>query len=120
MLLNLRATEMANKKIYKKEFIYFSSLYLIFIITYLYITITTNTPILSNTNIGEYLSNINVTSFIVFYLVNNPLQLILLTVLLFLAIVAPIAIASRQITKTKKQSLFYAMIRDPNTIKLIK
>ena len=120
MLLNLRSTEIVNQKIYKNDIIFFMSLYLCFVLTYL-ITINQSISVSStNSNIGQFLNQPHATAFISTYLLNNSVQLVILTVALFLAIVAPIAISTKQVTQAKKQNLFYALIRETNTIKLIK
>lgn len=122
MLLNLRSTELANRNTYKNELLPYLISYLIFLIGYFYITITSTKSVLSNTIIGELLTDINATSFITSYLLNNPMHLILLTLLLFLAIISPIAI-SQQGVKTirgKKQDLFIAISREKNILCLKK
>lgn len=120
MLLNLRSTELANRSTYKNELLPYLLSYLVVLIAYFFVIITSTKATLSTPIIGEYITNIQPTSFVTIYLFNNPIHLILITILLFLAIIAPITIASRQNVKTKKQELFAALSREPNTINLIK
>jgi len=117
MILNLRSTELLNRTNLIAMSPY-GLCYVLFIMVYIYTISHREKQIIIN--IGEKMLESNDTSFITMYLYENPSQFLLLTVLLFLAIVAPIAIAAKRLHHTKKQELFYAFVRMPNTINLIK
>jgi NADH-quinone oxidoreductase subunit J len=119
MLLNLRSAELANRTSLKYELIPYIFSYIIFFITYIYFTVAKINYEIINFIVGEQVSNNSLTSFVTSYLFDNPMHLILLTILLLLAIISPITIASKQHTHSKKQDLFSAITRDLNTIKLI-
>ena len=93
MLLNLRSTEMANKPIYKNEFLPYFLSYII--ITFWYINIYLNDLKLNKSLPLELNENLE-TNFIVIFLFENITSFILLIILLFLAIVAPIGLAKNK------------------------
>lgn len=120
MLLNLRSTELTNRTNLRNELLPFFLTYVTFVLFYLYVSIQAPGTQIATDTIGEQTSLANTTSFITIYLYGHPTQLILLTILLFLAIVAPIAIASKKSHHAKKQELFLSMTRETNTVISIK
>jgi NADH-quinone oxidoreductase subunit J len=90
MLLNLRSTELANRNTYKNELLPYFLSYLVFVLSYCYILITSMISGVTDTNIDNYTTILPVTSFITDYIFKNPMHFVLLTILLFLAIVSPI------------------------------
>lgn len=94
MLLNLRLTEITNKPLYKNELIPYFFTY--FIISIWYIIAYFNQPkITLNTNITQKLHENVETNFIVIFLFENVTTFILLIILLFLAVIAPIGLAKK-------------------------
>jgi NADH:ubiquinone oxidoreductase subunit 6 (subunit J) len=120
MLLNLRSTELTNRTNLRNELLPFFLTYVTFVLFYLYVSIQAPGTQIATDTVGEQTSLANTTSFITIYLYGHPTQLILLTILLFLAIVAPIAIASKKSHHAKKQELFLSMTRETNTVISIK
>ena len=92
MLLNLRSTEIANKPIYKQNI--FPSL-LTIILSIIYIIYTNIIKINTNPlpNIIDLLVSNTDTSFLIPFIFENKPTFIILTLLLYLAIIAPIYIA---------------------------
>lgn len=120
MLLNLRSTELTNRHSYTRDFIPYIAIYFIFLLNYIYtLSVQTQTTVMVQT-VGNALTDLHLTNFITIFLFENITHFILLTILLFLAIIAPITIASKTITSSKKQDLFYAISRTTKTITIFK
>lgn len=115
MLLNLRSAELANRVSYKKELISYGIVLITFLLTNGFLT----TPGNYYQFRGEIIVPQNATSFVAAYLLQNPEQFLLLTMLLLIAIVAPIAIATSSHSTTKRQDLFDAFTRELNTTSLV-
>lgn len=115
MLLNLRSAELANRASYKKELISYGSVLTIFLLVQA-LSIQNATP---NQFTGETIAAQNATSFVALYLLEHPEQFLLLTMLLLIAIVAPIAIATSFKSTSKRQDLFDAFTRELNTVSLL-
>jgi len=115
MLLNLRSAELANRASYKKELISYGFVLTIFLLVQA-LSIQNAVP---NQFTGETIAAQNATSFVALYLLEHPEQFLLLTMLLLIAIVAPIAIATSFKSTSKRQDLFDAFTRELNTVSLL-
>jgi NADH-quinone oxidoreductase subunit J len=115
MLLNLRSAELANRASYKKELISYGFVLTIFLLVQA-LSIQNATL---NQFTGETIAAQNATSFVALYLLEHPEQFLLLTMLLLIAIVAPIAIATSFKSTSKRQDLFDAFTRELNTVSLL-
>src|ERR1700753_1546324 len=115
MLLNLRSSELANRSSYKKEL---GSYAVVFIAVIFAIATSTQNATTDHLPTEAFLTP-NATSFIAVYLLQHLEQFLLLTILLLIAIIAPIAIATSSKSTTKRQDLFDALPRELNTVTLI-
>jgi len=113
MLLNIRQFDVAEKRLKLLPFFLF---YLTYLISYFLLMINKIGTHSISSNIYSTFSQSDEISMIVFHINENPLLFILITLLLFLAILAPIAIAAKRIFSERKQDLYFALSRDLRTV----
>ena len=112
MLLNLRQFDLQEKTMSLKPFILSYFLYIIIYISFLtFYEKTVNLTFNGYTGLTEN----SEIAIVAFYLLENPLVFILITLLLLLAIIAPIIVATNVNIKEKRQNLYAAMSRTTYT-----
>lgn len=94
MLLNLRSTEIANKPIYKKNIFPYIITISALSLTFIYSNVT-NIDGKITPQLHELLGRNLETNFIIPFIFENQSTFIILTLLLYLAIIAPIYIAKK-------------------------
>lgn len=112
MLLNLRQFDLQEKTLSLKPFILSYFAYFLVYISFLTFNEKTTTSISSTFHALDTNSEIAIVAF---YLLQNPLVFILITLLLLLAIIAPIIVATNVNIKDKRQNLYAAMSRTTYT-----
>jgi NADH:ubiquinone oxidoreductase subunit 6 (subunit J) len=118
MTLNLRSIETLNRSTYRNELIPFFLSFLISLAIYLYITISQVDTASINPDIGYLFTDVNITNFVPAYIFQSSMIFVLLTLVLLLAIISPIIIASKTKISLKKQDLFNSISRTSKTVSL--
>ena len=117
MLLNLRQYDVAEKRLKLLPFFF---AYIIYLVSYLFLSLNKiQTNLITNDVYNSFSKNEEI-SLVIYELKENPMVFVLITLLLFLAILAPIAIASKRVLSQRKQDIYYALSRDLRTVVVTK